>query len=104
MKEKTVTCETKKARIKMKGYEMTIAKYFINRFNRIETDENGFLDYDFLKQFRKSLYKYSIDIFDDNEYGSYSYDSSLTFTFKDGSKLYLANPKQEAFFAFCYEK
>lgn len=80
----------------------TIAENLLNDFNEIPNDvEEGFetfKDFVQVKNWRNKAEQIAIDVKDAVK-DSKSYDESIIYTFKDGSKLQLDNPKQEAFSA-----
>ena len=78
----------------------TIAERMKEIWDRIPYDyENNAIDEKGLSRFRETL---KINRKEVKEDCPQSYDSSLTYTFKDGSKARLGNPHQSAFTAFFY--
>ena len=73
------------------------------RFYRLNRDNSGYVDWEELRTFRTQCQRYCTTWTDDNEEGcGYSSDPSETYVFKDGSSLYLMNPRQNAFSAEGY--
>lgn len=73
-------------------------EYYEEYFKILPKKDNGFIDRWALKAFRLELILKAEKIkYDCPE----SFDSSMIATFEDKSRLMLANPKQEAYMAFC---
>lgn len=79
----------------------TIASKFLKEFDEISLDaefDNGMKDHTLLREWRDKAEQEAINVEDAVE-NSISYDESVIYTFKDGSKLQLDNPRQAAFSA-----
>lgn len=84
---------------------MSIAQTLLDDFyslERVETISGKvWINQDQLNDFRKKAFSLAIKKINDCPQ---SCDPSYDLFFEDGSKLYLANPYQEAFIAFAYTK
>lgn len=75
------------------------AQTMVLLFNNLPTTSDGsFIEYYHFYEFKVLARKNAIQI---EKLGLDSFDSSLIYSFDDGSRLFLANPRQEAFRAFC---
>ena len=79
--------------------QKTLAQQLAQQFELIPENERGFKDYDLLEGFRARCHYFAEKVV---EACPESYDSGIFFLFHDGSKLYLANPRQEAYGAFIH--
>lgn len=73
---------------------MTIAETIYNEYNSLPCEENGFYGEGWYKLIKKARN----EAVNEEEESPESYDSSLILTFKDGSTVYVGNPKQ-----YCYD-
>lgn len=79
---------------------MTIAETFVEKFRLIDwIDEDNRFDDCQLAEFRKELRQARTKCVSECPE---SYDSSLIYTFSDGSKAKFGNPNQSAFTPFFY--
>lgn len=78
---------------------MSTAEFFQSYLDSFETQEDGFKDSLWVKTVKDWVIPEAMEVIED----SYdSYDSAIRVMFKDGTCLYVGNPRQLAFAGFSY--
>lgn len=78
---------------------MSTAEFLQSYLESFETQEDGYKDSLWVKAIKVMAIPEAIDVIEES---LDSYDSGIRLLFKDGSCLYIGNPRQSAFAGFSY--